>query len=307
MDKITIIDQDYSILFSRGLIANSLLKTGLSFLEAHKIADDIKNNLRKMNISEISSQEMDNKIYKILADTQGAQYAENFLVFKEILELEQPVIILISGTTGIGKSTIALTLAHRLDFRSMIGTDSIREIMRKILSNDLIPELHQSSYEAGKFSKHYRSSRFNSTIIGYSEQVKIVTVGVEALIKRALYEGTNMIIEGVHLSPEFLSNDILEHPNIVFVMLNLSNEVLHKNRFSIRAYNVSMRRPVNKYYDNFEQIRIIQDYLKEQAKIVGVPIVENIKRDDTVKKLTEIVTNRIKKIVKAHNKNLIME
>ena len=306
MDKITIIDQDYSILFSRGLIANSLLKTGLSFLEAHKIADEIKNNLRKMNISEISSQEMDNKIYKILADTQGAQYAENFLVFKEILELEQPVIILISGTTGIGKSTIALTLAHRLDFRSMIGTDSIREIMRKILSNDLIPELHQSSYEAGKFSKHYRSSRFNSTIIGYSEQVKIVTVGVEALIKRALYEGTNMIIEGVHLSPEFLSNDILEHPNIVFVMLNLSNEVLHKNRFSIRAYNVSMRRPVNKYYDNFEQIRIIQDYLKEQAKIVGVPIVENIKRDDTVKKLTEIVTNRIKKIVKAHNKNLII-
>ncbi|NVM46526.1 MAG: 2-phosphoglycerate kinase [Candidatus Lokiarchaeota archaeon] len=306
MDKITIIDQDYSILFSRGLIANSLLKTGLSFLEAHKIADDIKNNLRKMNISEISSQEMDNKIYKILVDTQGAQYAENFLVFKQILELEQPVIILISGTTGIGKSTIALTLAHRLDFRSMIGTDSIREIMRKILSNDLIPELHQSSYEAGKFSKHYRSSRFNSTIIGYSEQVKIVTVGVEALIKRALYEGTNMIIEGVHLSPEFLSNDILEHPNIVFVMLNLSNEVLHKNRFSIRAYNVSMRRPVNKYYDNFEQIRIIQDYLKEQAKIVGVPIVENIKRDDTVKKLTEIVTNRIKKIVKAHNKNLII-
>ena len=306
MDKITIIDQDYSILFSRGLIANSLLKTGLSFLEAHKIADDIKNNLRKMNISEISSQEMDNKIYKILADTQGAQYAENFLVFKEILELEQPVIILISGTTGIGKSTIALTLAHRLDFRSMIGTDSIREIMRKILSNDLIPELHQSSYEAGKFSKHYRSSRFNSTIIGYSEQVKIVTVGVEALIKRALYEGTNMIIEGVHLSPEFLSNDILEHPNIVFVMLNLSNEVLHKNRFSIRAYNVSMRRPVNKYYDNFEQIRIIQDYLKEQAKIVGVPIVENIKRDDTVKKLTEIVTNRIKKIVKAQNKNAVI-
>lgn len=306
MDKITIIDQDYSIIFSRGLIANSLLKTGLSFLEAHKIADEIKNDLRKMNISEISRQEMDNKIYKILLDTQGAQYAENFLVFKEILELEQPVIILISGTTGIGKSTIALTLAHRLDFRSMIGTDSIREIMRKILSIDLIPELHQSSYEAGKFSKHYRSSRFNSTILGYSEQVKIVTVGVEALIKRALYEGHNMIIEGVHLSPEFLSNDILEHPNIVFVMLNLSNEILHKNRFSVRAYNVSMRRPVNKYYDNFEQIRIIQEYLKEQAKIVGVPIVENIKRDDTVKKLTEIVTNRIKKIVKAQNKNAVI-
>jgi len=186
----------------------------------------------------------------------------------------------------------------------MIGTDSIREIMRKVLSSDLIPELHQSSYEAGKFSKHYRSSRFNSTILGYSEQVKIVTVGVEALIKRALYEGHNMIIEGVHLSPEFLSNDIIEHPNIIFVMLNLSDEIQHKNRFSIRAYNVSMRRPVNRYYENFEQIRIIQEYLKEQAKIVGVPVVENIIRDDTVKKLIEIVTMRIKKIVETKNKNV---
>ena len=304
MDKILIIDQDYSVIFSRGLIANSLLKTGISFLEAREIAEEIKNNLLKMNIQEISMQEMNNKIYKILADKKGAQYAENFLVFKKITKLEQPIIILISGTTGIGKSTVALTLAHRLDFRSMIGTDSIREIMRKVLSNDLIPELHQSSYEAGKFSKHYRSSRFNSTILGYSEQVKIVTVGVEALIKRALYEGFNMIIEGVHLSPEFLSNDILEHPNIVFVMLNLSDEIQHKNRFSLRAYNVSMRRPVNRYYENFEQIRIIQEYLKEQAKIVGVPVVENIVRDDTVKKLTEIVTTRIKKIVEAKNKNV---
>jgi len=304
MDKIIIIDQDNSILFSRGLIANSLLKTGISFLEAHKIADDIKSDLLKMNIQEISRQEMDNKIYKILIDTKGAQYAENFLVFKKIIELEQPVIILISGTTGIGKSTIALMLAHRLNFQSMIGTDSIREIMRKVLSIELVPELHQSSYEAGKFLKHYRSSRFNTTILGYVEQVKIVTVGVEALIKRALYEGQNMIIEGVHLSPEFLSNDILNHPNIVFVMLNLSNEMQHKNRFSLRARNVSMRSPVDKYYDNFEQIRMIQEYLKEQAKIMEVQIVENNHRDDTVKKLTEIVTNRIKKIVEAKNKNV---
>ncbi len=306
MDKITIIDQNNSIIFSRGLIANSLLKTGISFLEARKIADEIKSDLLIKNIQEISREEMDNKIYKILVDTKGEQYAENFLVFKKIIELEQPVIILICGTTGIGKSTIALMLAHRLNIQSMIGTDSIREIMRKVLSIELIPELHQSSYEAGKCLKHYTSPRFNTTILGYTEQVKIVTVGVEALIKRALYEGQNMIIEGVHLSPEFLSSEILNHPNIVFVMLNLSNEIQHKNRFSLRAHNVSMRSPVDKYYDNFEQIRMIQEYLKEQAKILEVPIIENNNRDDTVKKLTEIVTNRIKKIVEAKNKNVFI-
>ena len=151
--------------------------------------------------------------------------------------------------------------------------------------------------------KHYRSSRFNPTILGYVEQAKIVTVGVEALIKRALYEGQNMIIDGVHLSPEFLSSEILNHPNIVFVMLNLSDEMAHKSRFSLRAHNVSMRSPVDKYWDHFEQIRMIQEYLNEQAKIMGVHIVENNNRNDTVKELTEIVTTRIKKIVEAKNKN----
>ena len=247
MDKTIILDQESSILFSRGLIANSLLKTGLSFLEAHKIADEIRSDLLKMKIQEISRQEIDRKIYKILVDTKNPQYAENFLVFKKILELEQPVIILLSGTAGIGKSTIALMLAHLLNFQSMIGTDSIREILRKVLSIELIPELHQSSYEAGKLLKHYRSSRFNATILGYIEQAKIVTVGVEALIKRALYEGQNMIIDCVHLSPEFLSSEIINHPNIVFVMLNLSDEMAHKSRFSLRAHNVSMRSPVDKY------------------------------------------------------------
>ena len=49
---------------------------------------------------------------------------------------------------------------------------------------------------------------------------------------------------------------------------------------------------------------MIQEYLNEQAKIMGVHIVENNHRNDTVKELTEIVTTRIKKIVEAKNKNV---
>jgi 2-phosphoglycerate kinase len=88
MEKILIIDQDYSIIFSRGLIANSLLKTGISFHEAHEIAEEIKNDLLKMNIRKISTQEMDDKIFKIIVKKKGSQFAENFLVFKKIIELE---------------------------------------------------------------------------------------------------------------------------------------------------------------------------------------------------------------------------
>ena len=263
MDKIKIIEKEYSILFSRGLIANNLMKTGISFFEAHKIAEDIKNSLLNKNIYEIKKNDLDNYIYQFLIDVKNIEYAENFALFNKIIKLEEPIIILIAGTTGIGKSTIALSLAHRLNFRSLIGTDAIRELMRKVLSNDLIPELHQSSYEAGIFSKHHLSSKFNPIILGYSEQSKIVSVGVEALIKRALYEGQNLIIEGVHLSPEFISEEILNHPNVIIVMLHLKDENTHRNRIHIRAKNISMRRSAEKYLSYFENIRLIQKYLKE--------------------------------------------
>ena len=169
MDKIKIIDKDFSILFSRGLIANNLIKIGISFLEAHKIAEDIRNRLLSDNIYEIKKREMDDYIYQYLIDINNQAAAKNFVLFNKLIELEEPIIILIVGTTGIGKSTIALSLAHRLSIHSLIGTDSIRELMRKVLSNDLIPELHQSSYEAGIFSKYNLSSKYNPIIVGYSE------------------------------------------------------------------------------------------------------------------------------------------
>ena len=302
MDKLKIVDKDNSILFSRGLVASNLTKIGISFLEAHKIAEEIKNTLLSNNVFEIEKKEMDNYIYQFLIDVKNINYAENFVLFNKIIELEEPIIILIAGTTGIGKSTIALSLAHRLNFRSLIGTDSIRELMRKVLSSELIPELHKSSYEAGIHSKHYLSPKFNPIISGYSEQSKIVIVGVEALIKRAIYEGQNLIIEGVHLSPEFISEEILNHPNVIVIMLNLEDEKKHRNRIRIRAQHISMRRPAEKYLSNFENIRLIQKYLKEQARITGIKTIENIDREETIKKLTEIVIKCIKKIIEKKTK-----
>ncbi|MBY9007067.1 MAG: 2-phosphoglycerate kinase [Candidatus Lokiarchaeota archaeon] len=297
MDKIKIIDEEYSILFSRGLVANSLMKTGISFVEAHKIAEDIKNSLLNKNIYEIRKKDMDDYICQFLIDVKNIKYAENFALFNKIIKLEEPIIILIAGTTSVGKSAVALSLAHRLNFRSVIGTDAIREIMRKVLSIDLIPELHQSSYEAGIFSRYNLSSKFNPTILGYSEQSKIVSVGVEALIKRALYEGQNLIIEGVHLCPEFISEEILNHPNVIIVMLHLKDENKHRNRIHNRAKNIAMRRSAEKYLSYFENIRLIQRYLKEQTKIADKKIIENINREETVNKITEVVISYIKKIV----------
>ena len=62
-----------------------------------------------------------------------------------------PLVILIGGATGVGKSTIATQLAHRLGIVRVVATDAaIREVMRAMLSAELMPALHVSSFQADR-------------------------------------------------------------------------------------------------------------------------------------------------------------
>ena len=49
-------------------------------------------------------------------------------------QLDVPLVILIGGATGVGKSTIATQLAARLGIVRVVATDAIREVMRAMFS-----------------------------------------------------------------------------------------------------------------------------------------------------------------------------
>jgi 2-phosphoglycerate kinase len=59
-----------------------------------------------------------------------------------------PVIILLGGTSGTGKSTLASLLASRLGISTVLSTDSIRHIMRNFLGKSSHGGLFTSTYEA---------------------------------------------------------------------------------------------------------------------------------------------------------------
>ncbi|KAL4419737.1 hypothetical protein ABPG75_006835 [Micractinium tetrahymenae] len=73
----------------------------------------------------------------------------DFRIACALREQRTSVAILLCGTSGTGKSTLAALLAARLGISTVVSTDSLRHMMRSFCSEDEDPLLWASTYQAG--------------------------------------------------------------------------------------------------------------------------------------------------------------
>ena len=78
-----------------------------------------------------------------------APTARRYLAWRAAKRSPRPIVVLIGGATGVGKSTVATKLAARLGITRVIPTDTVREVMRTFMPAMQAPELHSSSFEVG--------------------------------------------------------------------------------------------------------------------------------------------------------------
>ncbi len=197
--QILISDRDSGLPYSKGLMASQVMVTGLSPVRAYQVAEAIEERLRELGVPSISSAQLGELALGVLEDLAGERYARNFQRWREVEALEVPLVVLIGGATGVGKSTLATQLATRLGIVRVVATDAIREVMRALFSHELMPTLHASSFEAGSVLREPPSK--DEVVVGFREQTAAVAVGVQALVERAAMEGTHLIIEGAHVVP----------------------------------------------------------------------------------------------------------
>src|SRR5258705_13998682 len=79
----------------------------------------------------------------------GAQVIRRLRLFGRLDDLDLPVVLLIGGATGTGKSTVATEIAYRLGITRVTSTDFIRQTMRAFFSHEFMPSIHYSSFDAG--------------------------------------------------------------------------------------------------------------------------------------------------------------
>ena len=288
--QILISDREPGLPYSKGLMASQVMVTGLSSYRAYQVAEAVEDRLVRSAAPSITSEELDRLALEAIEELAGERYAKNFLRWRAVEALDTPLVVLIGGTTGVGKSTIATQLATRLGIVRVVATDAVREVMRALFSKELMPALHASSFEAGTVLREPPTR--DATIVGFREQTTVVAVGIHALLERAAIERTSIIIEGAHVVPGFL--DLASRQDrflAVPVIVTVEDEQVHKGHFAARWADHAGR-PATRYLDGFENIRRIQRYIKSQALSHGVPVIPNYSFDRSLAAVIDLVMER---------------
>ena len=76
-----------------------------------------------------------------------------------IQEQRSSVAVLLAGTSGTGKSTLAGLLAARLGITTVLSTDNIRHMLRSFAAEDQNPLLWASTYQVNTLTGYGLQSR----------------------------------------------------------------------------------------------------------------------------------------------------
>ena len=271
--------------FSRLQFRHSLETIGLQAREADEVVQMLQTHLSHKSIQPIKSRHLAMLIYRYLRKTSdlGPAVAHRWLVWHDFINSGRDLIYLIGGTAGCGKSSIANALASRLEIVRTQSTDMLREVMRTMIPERLMPILHQSSFTAWKGlpGKADTKSEISDELLtqGYLSQAESLALAIETVVERATREHVSLVLEGVHIHPAFMEK-MQKKPNAVVipVMLGLLKPKHLRQRIDMRSTNAPDRGSKH-YMQYFDEIWRLQSYLLSEADRANIPIVVNEDRD----------------------------
>ncbi len=263
--------------FSRGILAQSLMAVGLDTEVAHAFARQLEDVLWKKGLSRITRDDLRQEVRSLLHAEAGERFAQRYSRMRALRQTDQPLIILIGGAPGVGKSSLAYELAYRLGIRRIVSVDAVRQALRSLISKQLSPALHASSFDAWRTElipgEKGGTPKRKQVIRSFQGQVLQLGNALTGIIQRGIEESTSMVLEGVHIVPGILPLAQLEGATFVELVLTLEDPEVHKRHFAMRDQQTKQRRQQSRYQEHFVEIRMLHDFVKEQARREGVATV----------------------------------
>jgi len=273
---------EHGLPYSRGLMARALMAVGVAPDRAYALARRVGDDLAARGSDSVELERLGDLAVETLGEVEGTEAVRQLRRYQDLRELDLPIVILVGGATGTGKSTVATEIAYRLGITRVTSTDFIRQTMRAFFSHEFMPSIHYSSFDAGNAVR----DADDPLVAGFLDQSRNVLVGVQAALTRALQEGWSMVLEGVHLVPGMLQ-PLDERALVSACVLKIEDETAHAQHFFTRESGAD--RPMAKYLDHFAEIRRLQRFLVGRAEREGVPVIENESADRATRAVAELV------------------
>jgi 2-phosphoglycerate kinase len=271
-----VVHKGHGLPYSKGLMAQSLQASGIAPERSFELAREIERRLALRGDREVGVDGLDRLCLEVLRGEEGESAVRRYKGWRRLDRLERPLVVLIGGTTGVGKSTLATMLAARLGITRVIATDVIRQVLRAFFTHEAMPSVHFSAFEAGGLE-------------GYRDQAERVATGIAAIVERAANEGNPVLVEGVHVVPGALDPALRNRCVLAEAIVVVGDEELHRGHFSHRPGT----RPAERYLAAFEEIRALQDHLADGARVAGVEVIDNENIDAALGRLMELVLDAV--------------
>ena len=282
--------------FSKGVLAQSLLAAAIEPNDAYDVARRIEAELYRSGSRDVDRATLRTLASNTLADVLGPEAAERFLIWRRYQQPERPVILLLGGAAGVGKSSLGLEVAHRLGIDRVLSSDSVRQIMRIMLSPELSPAIHGSSYDAYKLFPPGALGG-DPVIEAFRAQSSTVAVGVRASMDRAVAENGSVVLDGVALVPGIIDPAAYaDLADVIFLVVTTLDSEVYRERFVSRAEGQT-HRAAHRYLENLDAILRIQEHFLEVSERHGIPIVDNVSFDRAVVQIVRYVTESLRERV----------
>lgn len=284
--------------FSVGVLTHHLEGCGIRREQASQGAGLVQARLRERGETLLEHRALRRVVYETLKTSCCPDAADRFLSRCRFNDSGWPLIVLIGGATGAGKSTVATRLAYLLDIVRTQSTDMMREIIRCYLVPHVVPTLGYSSYDAWRGlpameGAPQTAESEDPVIAGFLAQFDAVRVALEATIARAVKERHDLIVDGVHVLPTRMdlarvAQNAVPVPLVMAVTTRakLEDHLLRRSREQPERDAALHRKTVS-------GIWTLQTFMVDQAEKADIPVIVNWDLNETIRQIMDEVMCRI--------------
>src|SRR4051812_50134035 len=130
-------------------MARALIATGVPADRAYQLARRVEVDLAERRESTVDLERLRGLARESLGDEEGERAVTQLQRLAELQSLDVPIIVLIGGSTGTGKATVAPGGAPRPRITRGAAPRLLRPTVRAVFSRGVIPTIPHSSFQGG--------------------------------------------------------------------------------------------------------------------------------------------------------------